>query len=306
MILCICPNPSIDKLVYLNKVDAGAVHRATKEFSFPGGKGVHVALGIKELGEDVTLLSFWGGSSGKWIKKECESRGIKCLGPEVEGWNRTCLTIKTKDEFNESEILGPGPTIAPKAYESFFNQFKEILKTTSLVCMSGSWPINSFNANYSKFIEYASRYNIKTFVDCSGDGLKRALMAKPFMLHINHKEASELFAYEDTGKSLSKLIQHCEIAVISQGDKGLFLFDGKKKIHALSKVAKVLSAVGSGDCLMAAAIVAYNNGSTYTEMAKLAAAAGASNCIREDLGMFYKRDVERLYEECRVKVTELT
>ena len=76
-------------------------------------------------------------------------------------------------------------------------------------------------------------------------------------------------------------------------------------IHALSKVEHVLSAVGSGDSLMAAIVVAYKRDYDHLEAAKLAAAAGASNCIREDLGMFYKKDVVRLYNECSVNVKRL-
>ena len=164
-----------------------------KELSYPGGKGVHVALGIKEIGEEVTLLCFWGGVIGEWIKKECNERGVKCLGPEVEQWNRTCLTVKSQDEFNESEILGTGPVIGPDEYESFLNQYKKLLKKAKYVCMSGSWPTNSFDANYAEFIERASKVHIKSFVDCSGDELRKALDAKPFMLHVNHKEAQELY-----------------------------------------------------------------------------------------------------------------
>ncbi|WP_366591093.1 PfkB family carbohydrate kinase [Muricauda sp. ANG21] len=290
----------------MDTLEVGGVNRVTKEFSYPGGKGVHVALGIRELGEDVTLLSFWGGDIGNWIKKECQERGIHCVGPEVEHWNRTCLTIKSKDDFNETEILGTGPFIGDLEYNLLFDQYKKLLKNTKIVCMSGSWPINSFNANYAEFVKYASQLQIKSFVDCSGDSLKKVLGANPYLLHINHKEAYELYADTNIEKNIAALKQHCCLAVISKGNKGLFLYDGENIVHALSKVDNVISAVGSGDSLMAATVVACKRGHDQIEMAKLAAAAGASNCIREELGMFHKKDVERLYKECIVNVKRLT
>ena len=119
MILCVCPNPAIDKFIIIDNFEKGIVNRVREERSFPGGKGIHVALGIKELGEDVALLAFWGGSTGQWIKQECESIGVKCYGPEVDGYTRTCFTIKSNNDFNETEILGDGPIISEKDYSAF-------------------------------------------------------------------------------------------------------------------------------------------------------------------------------------------
>jgi fructose-1-phosphate kinase PfkB-like protein len=87
--------------------------------------------------------------------------------------------------------------------------------------------MNSLDAHYSELIEYASQLNIKSFVDCSGDTMRKVLGTKPFMLHINHKEAYELFGTANIDKNITEKIQHCSIAVISHWDKGLFLYDGK-------------------------------------------------------------------------------
>jgi fructose-1-phosphate kinase PfkB-like protein len=95
-------------------------------------KGVHDALGIKELDEEMVLTSPWGGFTGERIKKECEEREIKCLGAEVEYWNRTFLIIKSKDEFNQPETLGLDPQIGPKEYDLFLKQYKRLLKKPSL------------------------------------------------------------------------------------------------------------------------------------------------------------------------------
>ncbi len=49
MILCVCPNPAIDKFIYLDDFKEGSVNRINQELSYPGGKGVHVALGVREM-----------------------------------------------------------------------------------------------------------------------------------------------------------------------------------------------------------------------------------------------------------------
>ena len=56
MLLAVCPNPSVDYSIWIDSLEPGKVHRATREERYPGGKGVHVAMAAAELGEDVTLL----------------------------------------------------------------------------------------------------------------------------------------------------------------------------------------------------------------------------------------------------------
>lgn len=305
MILCICPNPSIDKLIYFDTFSLSKTNRIKKELSYPGGKGVHVAIGIKELGEEVALLCFWGGDSGRWIKQECESKGILCFGPNVENYSRTCLTIISKNNSNETEILGKGPTIGALEYNAFFKDYEMLLKKSNIVSMSGSWPKNSIGANYSQFIKKASLLNIKSFIDCSGDLLINALKEKPFAVHINHHECYDVYKSNNSLEVSLKMAKNCHISAITYGEKGLYLYDGKKQVHALSRVEKVISTVGSGDCLMAGLIVAYKRNYDLVKMAKLAAACGAANCKRENIGMFYRSDVEHLYDNCYVSMTRL-
>jgi tagatose 6-phosphate kinase len=84
MILCLCPNPSVDTYVWVGSFEPGQVNRVRKEQRFPGGKGVHVALAAAELGEEVCLLGFWGGPTGKWNRRSCGEKSVASFGPETE------------------------------------------------------------------------------------------------------------------------------------------------------------------------------------------------------------------------------
>lgn len=301
MILCVCPNPSLDKFIYLDDFKAGKTNRINEELSYPGGKGVHVALGIKELGEEVSLLAIWGGATGQWIKQECEAKGIRCYGPEVTELSRTCITIKANSNFNETELLGKGPQIGAPEYATFLENYEELIKKSDIVSMSGSWPQNSVKASYSPFIERANSLSIKSYVDCSGLLLKDALTQNPFAVHINQHEGYQLYGTTDHIELSQRLGNNCTLAAVTYGEKGLYLYDGNEIVHAICKVENVMSEVGSGDSLMAGLIVADIRNYNLVETAKLSSAAGASNCIRKELGMFYKKDVERLTKNCRIK-----
>src|SRR5690625_5502049 len=97
MIIVLCPNPSVDKMLHLDELLPGEVNRSTGETPYPGGKGVHVSLALKELQTDNKLIGFWGCPAGEWIRKECSRNEISTYGPELEGWTRTCLTTPTPD-----------------------------------------------------------------------------------------------------------------------------------------------------------------------------------------------------------------
>ncbi|WP_034042984.1 1-phosphofructokinase family hexose kinase [Wocania ichthyoenteri] len=302
MILCVCPNPSIDKFIHIDDFSIGKVNRTNKEFSYPVGKGVHVAIGIRELGEQVCLLAFWGGPVGQWVKQECESKGIVCYGPEISDWSRTCLTIQSKNRSNETEFLGMGPIIDALEYAAFLEDYDKLLKKSSLVSLSGSWPKNSFGANYSQLIEKASQLHLKSFIDCSGNILIDALIKTPYAVHINQHYGYDIFKSTDPEAIAIRLGESCNLSAITYGESGPYLYDFNEMVHALSKVENVISAVGSGDSLMAGLIVAHKRNYNLIKTAKLAAATGAANCIRKELGMFYKNDVEQLLKNCEMNI----
>ncbi len=302
MILCLCPNPSIDKFIWVENFRAGKANRIKKEQSFPGGKGVHVALGTAELGEECALLGFWGGNSGKRIKEYCEKRGISCYGPEVEEPNRTCLTFRSTGELDGTEILESGPFIDEENINLFRSEFKRLLNTSSAVCMSGSWPLTKTEIGYKEFIIAAKEKGVATFVDCSEKNLINVLTVNPNCVHINHHEGFEVFNEHSALKITGLVLKHCDLAAVTCGAEGLYLAArSQPSVHANCKLDKIINAVGSGDSLMAGLVVAHKRKLNLAETAKLAVACGAANCLREELGMFYKKDVDSLFTQ-----TELT
>lgn len=295
MILCLCPNPSIDKFIWVEEFKPGKVNRIKNEQSFPGGKGVHVALGVAELGEECALLGFWGGYPGKWIKEYCENRGISCYGPDVDEPNRTCLTFRSDGDLDGTELLEAGPFIDEEKIDLFRLEFTRLLDTTSAVCMSGSWPKTKTGIEYTEFIVSAKKKGIMTFVDCAGKSLINILAANSYCIHINNHEGFEIFKEHSPLKIVNTVLKSCDLVAISCGADGLYLSTKSQPvIHASCNLDRIVSSVGSGDSLMAGLVVAHSKKLNLSETAKLSVACGAANCLREDLGMFYKKDVDRL------------
>jgi 1-phosphofructokinase family hexose kinase len=301
MILAVCPNPSVDTRVTLSQITPGGVHRAEYEEHFPGGKGVHVAMAVRELGCDVQLLGFWAGPTGDWVRGQCGQLNIPCHGPAVQGWTRTCLTLQTPHPYNETELLGVGPTLNKRDMAGFSGEFERLLPMARIVTLSGSWPRGAGDSSYADLVAMAKIHRKPVILDCTGPSLKAALKHRPDAVHLNAAEASALLDLNDPIQSAKALSEQCGLAVVTCGAKGAYFIANGAILHAVCRIESQFSAVGSGDCLVAGLAVAHVRQLALDQTAALACACGAANCLSPELGMLRRRDVERLMPQVEIR-----
>lgn len=304
MILSICPNPSIDAITWIDRIIPGKVNRIAKQKEFPGGKGVHVAFAIKEIGDGSAVMAFWAGATGIWIKNECFKKGILCFGLEVNGMNRKCYTFSSGlaiPNWKNTELIEPGPMITMNEYEQFVDQFKSACKNVDIVCLSGSWPLQSPTFAYKELILGAKNEKKRVILDASGLQLEYALQALPYGLHLNIEEARALCETNDVNEIINYLSNYVELIALTMGKDGLYLKWENRLLHANVEIEYAFSPVGSGDCLTAGIAHAVNNNMNLEDIARWGAACGAANCLREDLGMLYRKDVDNLSGHVKIK-----
>lgn len=302
MILSVCPNPSIDTYAWLTRFSSGQVNRIEKIQKFPGGKATHVALALAELGAETKLMGNWAGFSGEWIKNAVTKKNIACSGVQLEGNNRTCYTFRSTDsDFNHSELLEPGPEMTGENWNEFKSVFTEEITHASLVCMSGSWPTGAPTDAYRQLIEIANQQDCKVILDCSGTQLEEALKSEIFGLHINEHEAKALCGSADIDVLNKHLNGKVNLIALTKGKEGMQLILNNQVIHANVKPEKVISSVGSGDCLTAGIAYAVSNNLSTEQVAAYGVACGAANCMLEALGMLEKQTVEKLMAQVEIK-----
>ena len=297
-ILVVCPNPAVDIYAYIETFGMGIPNRITEEKRYPGGKGLHVGMALTELDFQVTIAGFWGGETGQWIKKSCNQYypSIQFIGPELEEWTRSCYTFKSNDTFDDTEILGTGPSITNQDFNALLFSIESILADVDYVALSGSWPKGAPQDGNATIIESCKQVNKPTMLDCTGAQLSNALKVGPTAVHLNRKEITDFYGCEfDEAKS--RILASCEIAAITDGSKGLSLLTKDQEYHSLAKIDHVISTIGSGDCLTAGVVAGLTQSLDLQSVANLGAACGAANCLREDLGVLYKKDVLMLSEK---------
>ncbi len=295
MILTVCANPSVDSFWLVDHIDKGTANRSEEELFFPGGKGIHVAYAIKELGSDVVTLCIWGGQTGKWLKDQCLENDIETIGPFINQWTRLCITTKSSTDWNETELLGAGPKLSKSEVDSFLTSYKNFLQTENpdAVVISGSVPKGFPDDTYQKMISKAQRFSVPAYLDASGPLLQHALKANPFAVHINEYEGKALCHFDEPRKIAQWLQQYCDVAAVTAGAKGLFLSVDENLYHSYCKLdqSQITSTVGSGDCLLAGLSLATLKNKNHEYWAKFATACATANCVNPQLGMLDAEDV---------------
>lgn len=303
MILCVCPNPSIDTYAWMPDFTKGDVNRMTRTAEFPGGKATHVALALAELGAEAELMGVWAGGAGQWIQQASKEKGVSCSGPTVSGNNRKCFTFRSDDpQFDNTELLEPGPELSQEDWNRFLETFKARLKEADFICMSGSWPKNAPDDAYRQLLDLAAARNKKVLLDCSGKQLEEAMKTGCFGLHVNQSEAEKFCGSSNLKDLLEKLDGKVDLVALTKGAKGLELYYNQEVVHAKVEIPHVVSTVGSGDCLTAGIAYALTQEEiTVKEIAAYGVACGAANCLIEDLGMLQNSDVQELLHKVQFR-----
>jgi 1-phosphofructokinase family hexose kinase len=309
MFLTVCANPSVDSFWSIDQIQRGTTNRSTQEVFYPGGKGIHTALAINELGQNVTTLGVWGGQTGQWLKSECQNNGIATIGPSVEAWTRLCITVDSDSPWNETELLGSGPNVNGEVAASFKEKYNECLQSNNVeaVLISGSTPRGFEHSLYRKLIEEAQKKDIPAFVDASGPLLNHALHKNPYGIHINHHEGHELSGKKDPADIARWLNQYCTLAAVTAGADGLYLAFDESLYHAFYTLdeKEIISTIGSGDCLLAGLCLAAFQYDEPNQWATYAAACGSANCIHPELGMLKAQEVEQIFEKVTLNKIKL-
>ena len=306
MILSFCPNPSIDCFAWLENFTPSEVNRIENLEKYPGGKGVHIALAISELGGISYLMGNWAGSTGEWIKEWCRNKNITISGVALEGDNRRCYTFRSsRGGVNNTELLEPGPEMSRQNWLDLVDSFEKESSDANIICLSGSWPKKAPKDAYAQLIKIAKRRDKKIILDCQGGQLREALKTSFFGLHLNEHEAYEAFGSKNLSFIVKKIGGAVELVALSRGERGLAMAYKGKIYNANVKIDKIESTVGSGDALTAGIAWAVEQKLDPEEIASYAVACGAANCINAELGMIRKEDVKKLLLNVKYNIEEI-
>lgn len=302
MIVCVSPNPAIDKLFGVERLEPGAIHRPTSFVQVPGGKGLNVARAAATLGADVQAVALLGGHHGRWVADELAALRLPLTSVWHDRETRSCLSVADAASDSLTEFYEDAAPVTKAQWQEFVDRVGEASAGATWVTMSGSLPPGAAANGYAQLVR-GENFALDT---------TQLGTASPALMKVNAAEAAEL-----TGRAVATeadaLAAACALreriggdgkaAVVTQGAKGALLVDpdGGEWRGRLDSWGPY--PVGSGDAFLAGLVVALEREASWPDALKTALGAGAANAELPGAGRLERRRAEHLADRAQVSPT---
>jgi 1-phosphofructokinase family hexose kinase len=288
VIVCVVPNPSIDKLFEVERLRPGAIHRPASFVEVAGGKGLNVARAAAALGAEVRAVALLGGHHGRWIADELERLGLPLSAVWYDGETRSCLSVADAKMQSLTEFYEDGQPVEAPAWNDFVACVAEEAAQASWVTVSGSLPRGVPADGYAQLVRGEN-------VALDSRQLGRS---RPAIVKVNEAEAADLTGAHDAPKAARELRERVgrpdAAAVVTQGRRGALLVDPDGREWRGVLAASGSYAVGSGDAFLAGLVVALERAASWPAALAAALGAGAANAEVPGAGRLDRRRAEEL------------
>ena len=306
MILCITPNPAVDRTLILPRLVPGEVHRAEKVILAAGGKGLNVARAIRLLGGEPLCMGFLGGHSGHLLADLAQAEGLHASWTRVEAETRAA-TILVSPPGDATLINEPGASVSASAWERLHQDVAKSLPSVKIACISGSLPPGSSAADLQGLLGILVDNGKQVWVDTSGGALETALAHPKVCIKVNGKEiggalGAEVNDLDSARRALVRLDEHnLTAAVITLGAAGAILSTRDGRWSAQGPRVKVVSTVASGDVFLAGLVHGLDVDKSWPQALVDAVAAGTANTLIPGGGRFAREEFEQIRAEVQIE-----
>jgi tagatose 6-phosphate kinase len=306
MILCLNLNAAIDKTIVVSQFQINKIHRPESVMLLAGGKGCNVARALKRLGQKPVVSGWVGGFAGQFIENELHEEDIQTAFVHTDFESRTCTSILDQTNQTMTEIYENGESVPAEKIDELRDFVATNIKKYQAITLSGSMPPGVPSDFYAEVIEIANKENVLTFLDSSGEALRKGIAARPFLVKPNEAEIKSLLgidpeesvdfprvAEETSTKYRTKVLLSLGAAGAVAADvSGVYLIENPR--------VEAISAVGSGDCTLAGIVHGYLQGYSFKDSVVCGIAAGTANTLMIGASQFRMDDYERLCSEVKL------
>jgi 1-phosphofructokinase family hexose kinase len=309
MIVTVTLNPAIDQTLVVPRFIAGDTIRVKSSRLDPGGKGINVSRVIKELGGHSIAMGFAPGGLGRYIEGTLEALGIETDFVHTHGETRTNITILDETRHEHTILSDPGPKTDPAAVDLLRARLRKRLRPGDWLVLAGSIPPPLSTDVYADLIREAAEQGVHTVLDADGEALAAGAEAVPEILKGNRRELERLLhrALDDEGTTLEAAHEVQEggvqTVVVTRGRHGAIALDGDLSLRGIAPRVRAVSAVGSGDALLAGIILTLSRGGSMEQAMRLGIASGTAAVLTQGTELCHRREVDILLP--RVKVQKI-
>lgn len=305
-ILTLTLNPALDLTVELSRLDAGQVNRSDEMHTHAAGKGVNVAQVLADLGHQLTVSGFLGEDNLQAFETLFAKRGFVDAFIRVPGETRSNIKVAEQDG-RITDINGPGPVVDADAQQALLDRLLQIAPGHDAVVVAGSLPRGVTAQWLRELIDKLNALGLKVALDSSGEALRAALQASPWLIKPNTEELAHALGCEVVSpiaeaQAASRLhAQGIEHVVISHGADGVNWFSVGSALHASPPKVSVASTVGAGDSLLAGMLHGLLSADTPEQTLRTATAIAAMAVTQIGFGINDPAQLAQLEQGVRVR-----
>lgn len=313
MIVTVTLNAALDRTLTVPNFQLGHRHRASQGLTLAGGKGINVARALKKLDVPVVATGLAGGRTGTRIVEELTSEAILNDFVRIVDESRTSTAVVDPTAGTYTEINEWGPHVEPVELTMLLEKINYLARAADIVVFAGTLPRGVADSFYAEAVRELNRRHVRAVVDSEGPPLRLGVEAEPFLVSPNQREAEglvgqELGDDEDYMMALDRIADMgARNVLITSESRSFGLFRAERRrtsFRADAPKVEPVSAVGSGDVLLAALLVALLAEKPLDESLRSAVAAGAASTLEVGAGRFEPREAARLQSSVEVRELE--
>ncbi|MDL2232851.1 1-phosphofructokinase family hexose kinase [Ruminococcaceae bacterium OttesenSCG-928-L11] len=307
MITTVTMNPCIDWGVSLSSVVCGQLNLVDTTRTDVSGKGINVALVLRELGLEplCTGLNFTG--NGSMLEDRLQAAAIPGDFLMVPGNIRTNIKVTDTSKKEMTELNSRGEPVDRAYLKPFLEKLRRLAASSEIVTISGRLPNGWADDTYRQMIEALTDLSVKVVLDADKEPLRLAIQARPYLIKPNTYELETTFGTPIRGKQ--DIVEVCRriiaegvsIVCVSMGGEGAMIVDAAQAWYAPVLPIVPRGFPGAGDSMVAGLVRAMHDDCEPEEMLRHGMAASAASIIREGTLLCQRADYDRFLGQVRLE-----
>jgi len=285
----------------------GGLNRVQAAGRYAAGKGINVAVALKNMGTTPLCTGFNYQENGELITDALDKGGVNHDFITVEGAVRTNIKLYDTATDTMTELNQPGTYVSEEAVSQFHEKIKTIggWCDNSMLVLSGSMPAGVPADIYRQLCK---DWPGRVILDAEGEALLLALKGdnppfciKPNLFELESSFGVTLATKEDIAAFCRELIKTygVEMVCVSMGADGAVLVS-ESAFYSPALDLRVRGVQGAGDAMVAGLCYGLLHCAAEGELLQMAQAAAAASVVREGTLMCTKDGFLQYLQEITV------
>ena len=306
MITTVTMNPCIDKTLYLPALVPGQLNLVEDSRQDVAGKGVNVAVVLKELGQEVLCTGINFDGNGSLMESHLDDLGVAWDFVTAPGDIRTNIKVMDRQKNQMTEINSRGDVVDAAIIEALLTKLEGFAARSTVVSFSGRISNGADDTLYQRCIERLKPTGTKVVLDAEGKPLRKAIDAGPYLIKPNLYELETAFnikvaTHKEAVAVCREVIRRgVQVVCVSLGGDGAMIVDANDAWYAPALDIVPQGFPGAGDSMVAGMCKAVEENRGLDDMLRFGMAASHGSIIRAGTLLCLKPDYDSFLEQIKI------